>query len=242
MNGDLIRENIEFFGRHPSRLKYETHPSKRVWGPVQVKWATRWLAPGMMLLDAGGGYGFQADGITKVIPDCVIIGLDVSRQSLLERVEDHPQLQLNVQADMFNLPFSDCVFDGILFFGALHHTLWPMNVLSECRRVIRDKGRLLLVEPNSLAMWVSGTGFGMVQNGLEFRFSLPFLLQQIELAGFVIVDVQTQVLSSRLLGRVFKPSYPLFRLCRFVDSLLLRLPGLKYLGAAAYIVAIPRNS
>ena len=54
---------------------------------------------------------------------------------------------LDAVADAQALPFGDCTFDGIVMVDVLHHLEAPGRFLREAQRVLRPRGRLVLVEP-----------------------------------------------------------------------------------------------
>lgn len=240
MDRDFVRRNIEKFAGGTGHTKYETHPSKLVGAPWQIDWATLWLAPGSLVLDVGGGYGFQAAGIAARSPGTRVVGLDVSFDSLHERAADHQALDMNVVADMVFPPFAEQVFDGIVFFGALHHTLYPAEVLAECRRVLRPRGRVLLVEPNSMAMVLRRRGMEVLPDSPECRLSVSYVRQKVEEAGFEVLASETRNFSIRFLLRLFRETVGLQRMGARMDSVLLRVPGFRSLGSISFVVAEAR--
>lgn len=54
---------------------------------------------------------------------------------------------LDAVADAQALPFGDGTFDGIVMVDVLHHLEAPGRFLQEAQRVLRPRGRLVLVEP-----------------------------------------------------------------------------------------------
>jgi SAM-dependent methyltransferase len=54
---------------------------------------------------------------------------------------------LDAVADAQALPFADASFDNIVLFDVLHHIEQPLRFLTEARRVLRDGGRIIMVEP-----------------------------------------------------------------------------------------------
>ena len=57
-----------------------------------------------------------------------------------------------VDTDKDRLPFGDAAFDCVISDSALEHRYYPEKGLSECTRVLRDGGTLLLTLPN-VAHW-----------------------------------------------------------------------------------------
>lgn len=54
-----------------------------------------------------------------------------------------------VKADvMKKLPFKDQSFDTVIMSGVIEHLENPMKALEECKRVLKEDGRLLLETPN----------------------------------------------------------------------------------------------
>lgn len=46
------------------------------------------------------------------------------------------------------LPFSDGFFDVVLMYAVIEHIQSPANILLEAKRVLRDKGALVVITPN----------------------------------------------------------------------------------------------
>jgi len=85
--------------------------------------------PGLVL-EIGGGSGNLKQFATHVI------STDIQLAPWLDAV-----------ADAQALPFGDCTFDGIVMVDVLHHLEAPGRFLQEAQRVLRPRGRLVLVEP-----------------------------------------------------------------------------------------------
>lgn len=233
---ELVDRNRAAFAHGESRQAHQTHSSKRVWtGPV-CRWVASHLRPGDRVLDIGGGGGFKATLLCDLV-DVTVIGLDVSPESLRERFQD-PRLTRNLVASMDTLPLASGSLDAVVFFGALHHTAEPLKALREVFRVLRPGARVLLIEPNSLAMRVRGSGMEPA-NQIEFRFCLPFVRAQLALSGFELDAAFTEVIASRLIDRLpGGTSYIGRRIAFEIDRhLLRRTPVVRQLGAAMYLSA-----
>jgi ubiquinone/menaquinone biosynthesis C-methylase UbiE len=99
---------------------------------------------GMRLLDLGCGNGsYPMELARRAAWTC---GLDV-QFNLLRLV---PGSIPRVQGAGESLPFKDQSFDCITMIEVLEHTHSDTSVLGECRRVLRDGGKLLLYVPNKL--------------------------------------------------------------------------------------------
>ncbi len=85
------------------------------------------LPQGARVLDIGCGDGLIAASILARRPDVTITGIDV-----LERRKTHIQVGL---FDGETIPYPDDSFDTALFVDVLHHTLDPMILLTEAKRV-----------------------------------------------------------------------------------------------------------
>ena len=85
--------------------------------------------PGLVL-EIGGGSGNLKQFATHVI------STDIQWAGWLDAV-----------ADAQALPFGDSTFDGIVMIDVLHHLETPGRFLQEAQRVLRPRGRLILVEP-----------------------------------------------------------------------------------------------
>jgi len=88
------------------------------------------LPPGAQVVDVGCGDGQLARLIQEQRPDCSLSGYDVL-------VREHTQVP--VQAfDGQRLPLADGSVDVVMFVDVLHHTVDPLVLLAEARRVARQ--------------------------------------------------------------------------------------------------------
>jgi len=55
--------------------------------------------------------------------------------------------------DAHHLPFQEAILDNIVLFDALHHLCNPVHFFSEAQRVLKQKGKIILMEP--YVSWVS---------------------------------------------------------------------------------------
>ena len=81
-------------------------------------------------LEIGGGSGNLKESLPGVISTDIL-----------------PSAWLDARADAQDLPFRDRAFDNIVFVDVLHHLEDPRRFFGEARRVLRDGGRIVMVEP-----------------------------------------------------------------------------------------------
>ena len=97
------------------------------------------------ILDVATGTGLVARSARQLLGDQgVVVGLDPSRGMLAEAVKafSGPLVQGTVE----RLPFADEHFDFVSMGYALRHMADLEIAFSECRRVLKPKGRLVVLE------------------------------------------------------------------------------------------------
>lgn len=234
------RLNRERYESHSETEKYRKSKAKRLFSLEIARWVAAKLRPTDKVLDIGSGVGYQGNLLTEFLPNLRIFSLELSLRALQERQQVY-RLNLNVQGDMERLPFRNGTLNAVFFFGALHHSQYTLVVLNEAKRVLKTSGTALLVEPVSLRMWLSGRGFDTCGDGMNFRFSLPFLLKHLELAGFVIQELKTTRVSTRVLTRFLGNSECVLKSCQTIDSRFFeKIPFMRHLGQVAFIRAEAR--
>ncbi len=106
--------------------------------------------PSDVVLEAGCGVGAQTRIIAPKNPETRFISVDLSVESLTSAKKTMDSLQIhNVefqQADIFTLPFSDSLFDGILVCFVLEHLHDPLSALRELKRVLKKDGVIMVIE------------------------------------------------------------------------------------------------
>lgn len=133
------------------------------------------LAPGMKLLDLATGTGVVARAAAEVLGDSTsILGIDASLGMLLSGRTANAKVQSSAES----LPIRDASFDRITIGYALRHFADLNIVFTECRRVLRPGGKLLVLEitaPESrLARAVLGAYMGgLVPIAIRLRTRSP---------------------------------------------------------------------
>jgi ubiquinone/menaquinone biosynthesis C-methylase UbiE len=104
------------------------------------------------LLDVGCGGGQSAIRLKEIYPHLQLVGIDLSADQIT-RARQRAQcrgyeLQFEV-ADAQSLPFPAASFDVVYSFGSAKHWPDPLRGFSECWRVLRSGGELLVADATS---------------------------------------------------------------------------------------------
>ncbi|MGD0987370.1 MAG: class I SAM-dependent methyltransferase [Candidatus Sulfotelmatobacter sp.] len=133
--------------------------SRRV--KVLAGWFATMLPSEVRVLDVGCGDGLISALLRQQRPDITVRGIDVL-----------PRNQTHISVDIFDgthFPFDDGCFDVVLFSDVLHHTVDPIVLLREARRVaarnvlIKDHYRAGFMAAERLRFmdWVGNARFGV---------------------------------------------------------------------------------
>ena len=105
------------------------------------------LGRGALVLDAGCGEGYGAAMLVDDGAD--VVAADVDLPSLRHAAATYPQVRC-VLANLVRLPFRPGSFDTVVSLQVVEH-LWDQGeFVSECARVLRQFGLLVLSTPNRL--------------------------------------------------------------------------------------------
>lgn len=104
------------------------------------------------MLDVGCGGGQSAIRLKGLYPHLEVTGIDLSEPQI-ERARERARKQgCAVQFEVANaqaLPFADQSFDVVYSFGSVKHWPNPRQGISECWRVLKPGGELLLTDSTS---------------------------------------------------------------------------------------------
>jgi ubiquinone/menaquinone biosynthesis C-methylase UbiE len=101
---------------------------------------------GDRVLDLGCGTGDLAADLARA--GAHVTAADVAQPALDRAARRHPELQLRLIAIDGPLPFEDGTFDIVLSSEVIEHVADTARWLSEVRRVLAPRGRLLLTTPS----------------------------------------------------------------------------------------------
>jgi len=109
--------------------------------------ASRYLSKDMIILDAGSGSGYGSNYLADYCK--YIIGLDISRDAIDYSTKKFNKKNLNfVSGDITDMPFENNTFDIIISFMTIEHINKHDNFLSECNRILKDKGTFICCTDN----------------------------------------------------------------------------------------------
>ncbi|AKN17719.1 hypothetical protein MHAE_02860 [Mycobacterium haemophilum DSM 44634] len=108
------------------------------------------LAPrctGREVLEAGCGEGYGADLIADVA--CRVVAVDYDEAAVAHVRNRYPRVQV-MQANLAELPLADASVDVVVNFQVIEHLWDQAQFVSECARVLRPSGLLMVSTPNRI--------------------------------------------------------------------------------------------
>lgn len=121
------------------------------------------------VLDVGCGDGAVASVLAPYCRTLTCIDSDERAvQAASERLASHEHARIQV-ADVHALPFRDGSFDDVLLFHTLTYAEHPARALSECARVLRPGGRVVLLCLDQHEEHEISAAYGLLHPGFSAR-------------------------------------------------------------------------
>lgn len=100
-------------------------------------------------LDVGCGTAEVIFRLAKEFKEIEFVGIDFSKGMIDKAINKTSHLKnvKIIEANVENLPFEDEAFDFILCLDTFHHFYNPTPALKEIRRILKNNGLFLLVDP-----------------------------------------------------------------------------------------------
>jgi O-antigen biosynthesis protein len=117
------------------------YKEKRVWKAIE------WIGTGKRVLDIGCRWGHITEDIAKRGNE--VTAIDFVEKFIKEAKEVNKGSTVNyLVMDAYNLKFKDKSFDVVFLGETFEHLIDPRKALKEIRRVLKEKGYLIMTTPN----------------------------------------------------------------------------------------------
>jgi demethylmenaquinone methyltransferase/2-methoxy-6-polyprenyl-1,4-benzoquinol methylase len=189
------------------------------WTGYGAAWRVRGIMgepfqPGEMVVDVGTGPGTIPLHLQRMFPEVRFHGLDLGLPMLAEAGYHARRMKISLPlicADGTVLPFQDKSLDMVLSFFCMHHINDPGAFLQEIDRVLKEDGKLLILDfkrdiPAVLdkgmnLLWKLGFIFSSGKNGLKESIDSAWTREEImtavkdrQLARFLVHETRTELL------------------------------------------------
>lgn len=124
------------------RTKPESHNTQFIEAMAAYHFAGR-LVDGKRVLDAGCGFGYGSDYLSKRADE--VVGLDNDRETITRATDTYRQKNVRfILSDATSIDFPDSYFDVACLFELIHQVAEYQKLLEETRRVLKNDGVLLV--------------------------------------------------------------------------------------------------
>ena len=137
------------------------------------------------VLDVGTADALMLGKLNKVWPDTCFIGLEMKRSLLMTTNINGIQ---KIEGDAIELPFGNEAVDAIVATAVIEHLPDPMKFISECNRVIRTEGVIVITTPDpNLEHLASKLGL-LKESGHHHTFTLDTICELVEQSKLEILE------------------------------------------------------
>jgi ubiquinone/menaquinone biosynthesis C-methylase UbiE len=152
------------------------------------------IKQGELYLDAGCGNCRDA-GLVLKHEDIYYVGIDISFSMLKEAKKRYSSKQMSiVRGDCLVLPFKNKTFDIVVCSEVLEHIPQWKDALKELKRVLKDKGILIISTPNTFSIYYPQKVFFEKMKGSKHPYdkwkNYWILKKELKKLGFSIVEVR----------------------------------------------------
>ncbi len=171
-----------YYGEPGKKFRPFIERAVRLVGARHIRFISSQLPPGARVLDVGCGrgvllgpladLGFEAHGVE--LSEDATRGID-------------PRARIRIASSLTDASYDSEQFDMIVLWHVLEHLADPLETMTECHRILKVGGRVLVALPNfsSLqAQWAGPDWFHLDAPRHLFHFSLRGLRALLERAGF----------------------------------------------------------
>jgi len=176
--------DIQYHQNRKKRIDYIYRLDKRTFElkKIIVKFFNNYSK--LKLLDIGTADGLVLSKLNRIFKFKKTIGIDMSKDLLDANNDTDIDLEIG---NAENLRFKDASFDIITASAVIEHLNNPEKMLSECYRVLNDKGILILTTPNPFHNRIA-EAIGYFDRDLHIHtFNTSELKRMIRNKGFVII-------------------------------------------------------
>jgi len=201
---------------------------------TRYKWASQ-FTEGKDVLEvacgAGQGLGYLAKKAKKVV------GGDID-EDIVKCAKNHYKGRVEVlQFDAHKLPFESSSFDVVILFEAIYYLKQPKDFLSECHRVLRENGLILLCTVNKDWLEFNPSPYSFKyfsapelmdlfkENNFDARIFGAFSIAPDSLKGKIISFIRKTAVKFHLIPKTMKGKEKIKRL--FFGKLLETPPEIK---------------
>jgi SAM-dependent methyltransferase len=137
------------------------------------------FAPGAEVWDVGGGNGYQAKmlqdrGRSVVVVEPGVVGCRNAARRGVKTV---------IRASLESLHLPESSLGAITLLDVIEHLPDPVSTLSECRRVLRADGRIVIAVPAFESLWSTEDDYAEHQR----RYTMRMLRDHVDRAGMHVL-------------------------------------------------------
>jgi len=199
---DMVRRRIaregltEFLYAIAGRIDFPRNGFPRYGVDEFIKTASREVAAGALILDAGAGHRpYKGLFDHAEYQSC-------DYMPVLEETGSDTGVLHTFYCDLENIPRESGTYDAIICNQVLEHVRRPGNVIGEFFRILKPGGKLFLTAPQCFGIHMEPHNYyNFINYGLKFLF---------EEAGFEVISIKPLGGIFWLLGKVMQKGYGVF--------------------------------